>query len=266
MDKFYLKMVKHLLAKRKINRDMSVLVVCGEELDAEVYSLCGFRQVVVTNLDDQHAGSWNTGAEWDRQDAESLSYEDASFDLVTVHLGLHHCRMPHNALCEMYRVARKGVLMIEPCENWMVKLGRQLGVGQEYEVHAVAFHQLKKGGVNNTPIPNYVYRWTVHEIFQTIASFAPEFRPRIYARNHLVIHWNDLRTRKNPLRFVLMLCTFPLLKACSLVIPGFGNNLGVYLEKSGDSDLHPWLTRKDRRLQPDPEWFTRQISASIQGR
>jgi SAM-dependent methyltransferase len=259
MDKFYLNMVRRLLLNGKIRQDMSVLVVCGEALDAEIYSLSGFSRVVVTNLDDRHKGSWSTGAKWDRQDAERLSYKDSSFDLVSVHAGLHHCRMPHKALCEMYRVARKGVLVIEPCENWIVKIGRKLGVGQEYEVHAVAFHQLQSGGVSNTSIPNYVFRWTLDEIRRTIASFAPEFAPRIYSKSDLVVHWHDLRAKKNRFRFVLMLFAFPFLKACSFIIPNFGNNFCVYIEKAGDTELHPWLKRMEAGLKPDPEWFRRRI-------
>ena len=259
MDKFYFSMVAKLLSKGKIQRDMSVLVVCGEELDAEVFSLSGFRQVFVTNLDDPQKGPWRTGAARERQDAEALSYADASFDLVAVHLGLHHCRMPHKALCEMYRVARQGVLLIEPCENWLVKIGRRLGVGQEYEVHAVAANQLKKGGVNNTSIPNYVYRWTVDEVRRTIASFAPEFRPRMYFKKNLVVHWHDLRVKRNSIRLVLMVLAIPFLKACSFIIPGFGNNLGVYIEKAGPDQIHPWIASTDHGLRLNEKWVDRQI-------
>ncbi len=260
MDKFYSSMVNHLLVKEKIHRDMSVLVVCGEALDAETFFRHGFKQVAVTNLDDRHEGSWGTGAEWDRQDAETLSYPDASFDLVAVHSGLHHCRQPHKALCEMVRVARKGVLMIEPCENWMVNLGRRLGVGQEYEVHAVAFHQLKAGGVNNTEIPNYVYRWTDKAVRQTIASFAPEFRYQIYSRNNLVVHWHDLWSKKNRLPLILAACAYPFLKLLSLVFSNFGNILGVYIDKAGVAKLNPWLKSVNGEIQLNPVWFSRHIS------
>jgi SAM-dependent methyltransferase len=241
---------------------MSVLVVCGEELDAEVFDTLGFKAVTVTNLDDRHEGSWSAGAAWDKQDAETLSYADNTFDLVAVHLGLHHCRMPQKALCEMYRVARKGVLMIEPCENQMVKIGRMLGVGQEYEVHAVAFHHLKSGGVNNTPIPNYIYRWTPDEIRRIIASFAPEFKHRVYCKNNLVVHWHDLKAKKNRFRFIAMLFVFPFLKICSFILPGFGNNLGVYIRKAGGTELHPWLERKGDGILPDREWFRRRIPSA----
>ncbi|MDD3276709.1 MAG: class I SAM-dependent methyltransferase [Kiritimatiellales bacterium] len=259
MDKFYSEMIQQLLSNGAIRRDMSVLVVCGEELDASVFSLHGFPQVTVTNLDSRHDGSWTTGAAWDRQDAEALSYPDNSFDLVAVHLGLHHCRMPHKALCEMYRVARHGILLIEPCENRLVKIGRKLGIGQEYEVHAVAFHQLKAGGVNNTPIPNYVYRWTVNEIRQTIAAFAPEFRHTIQCKRNLVVHWKDLRNKKNKTRYLLMLGLFPVLKGLSCIFPGVANNLGVYIGKPSSEALHPWIQSIDNQLTLNKKWFNDQF-------
>ena len=50
---------------------------------------------------------------WERQDAEALGYEDGSFDWGVVSAGLHHCRSPHAALLELYRVARRGLLALE---------------------------------------------------------------------------------------------------------------------------------------------------------
>lgn len=262
MDTFYLKAVRSLLSRESLEQDSSVLVICGEELDAEVFSRAGFRRVTVTNLDTRHEDSWSTGAEWARQDAEALSYADNSFDLVVVHLGLHHCRMPHKALCEMYRVARRGVLIIEPCENLMVRIGRRLGFGQEYEVHAVSFHRLAAGGVGNTAVPNYVYRWTEAEVLRTISSYAPEHRHRIICRHHLVVHWQDLRAKKNRLLYVLMMLVWPALKLLSIVFPMFGNNLCIYIKKPGASDLHPWMKMSGSGPVPDPEWFESRIRAT----
>jgi SAM-dependent methyltransferase len=259
MDVFYLKMVRRLLSNGRINRDSSVLVVCGEQSDAEIFSQAGFRRVTVSNLDVRHEGSWSTGAAWARQDAEALSYADNSFDLVAVHLGLHHCRQPHKALCEMYRVACQGVLVIEPCENLMVKLGRRLGVGQEYEVHAVAAHQLKAGGVNNSSIPNYVYRWTQNELCRTIASFAPEFRPRICCRRNLTVHWDDLRSKKNPARLLLMIALFPFMKGASWIFPWVANNFGVYINKADLAQLNPWIQRAGNDPVLNPAWFKQRM-------
>lgn len=252
-------MLQHLCSAGKINRDMSVLVVCGTQLDADVFAVLGMHNVTVSNLDERHEGSWDTGAGWDRQNAESLTCPDAAYDIVAVHAGLHHCRYPHKALCEMYRVARVGVFVMEPCENFMVRVGRWLGVGQEFEVHAVAYHKLESGGVNNTAIPNYVYRWTECEINQTISAYAPEFRHRISVRTYLIVHWHDLLVKKNPGRLLLMLVLFLPLKVMSLFSKRFGNMMGVFIEKAGASDLHPWLELCGHQIRPSRGWFDRHL-------
>ena len=45
---------------------------------------------------------------WELADAEALPYEDDAFDWAVISAGLHHCRSPHAALLELYRVARRG--------------------------------------------------------------------------------------------------------------------------------------------------------------
>ena len=55
--------------------------------------------------------------EYRKENAESLSFADASFDFVLCKESLHHFPQPMKALYEMLRVARRGVLLIEPCDH-----------------------------------------------------------------------------------------------------------------------------------------------------
>ena len=52
----------------------------------------------------------------------------------------------------------------------------RLGVADEYELTAVADNAFRSGGVRNTGVPNYVYRWTEREVEKTIRSAAPHAR------------------------------------------------------------------------------------------
>lgn len=52
-----------------------------------------------------------------RENAESLSFEDGQFDFVLCKDSLHHFPRPTLALHEMLRVARKGVILIEPMDD-----------------------------------------------------------------------------------------------------------------------------------------------------
>jgi hypothetical protein len=84
---------------------------------------------------------------------------------------IHHCRLPHKVITELYRVSRKGFLAIESSDCFLIRAAQYLGLSEAYEVAGnFAGH-----GVNGTDIPNYIYRWTEREIEKTIKSFAPEF-------------------------------------------------------------------------------------------
>jgi ubiquinone/menaquinone biosynthesis C-methylase UbiE len=50
------------------------------------------------------------------ENAEALSFPDASFDYVFIKEALHHCPRPFLAVYEMLRVARHGVIIVEPTE------------------------------------------------------------------------------------------------------------------------------------------------------
>jgi SAM-dependent methyltransferase len=54
-----------------------------------------------------------------KENAESLSFGDRSFDYVLCKEAYHHFPRPVNALHEMLRVARKAVVLIEPCDPFI---------------------------------------------------------------------------------------------------------------------------------------------------
>jgi SAM-dependent methyltransferase len=66
-------------------------------------------------------------------DAERLPFPDRGFDVAVVHDGLHHQGDPRRAIHEMARVARRGVLVMEPAKAALTRLAVQLGVAEEVE-------------------------------------------------------------------------------------------------------------------------------------
>ena len=135
--------------------------------------------MTISNVDEEVAAEELAPYEWSFQDAESLDYPDGSFDLTVVSAGLHHCRSPHRALLELYRVARVAALALESRDSALMRVAVKLGAVDDYELAAVAAHGLRSGGVANTSTPNYVYRWSEREVEKTVASFAPHARHRI---------------------------------------------------------------------------------------
>ncbi len=90
------------------------------------------------------------------ENAEALSFDDNAFDFVLCKESYHHFPRPMMALYEMLRVARRGVLLIEPCDHeipdtpvtaasrWLKNLAKRL-LGRP--VHGHRFEELG----------NYVY-------------------------------------------------------------------------------------------------------------
>jgi SAM-dependent methyltransferase len=58
------------------------------------------------------------------ENAEALRFPDASFDYVFCKEAFHHFPRPWIALYEMLRVARHGVILIEPGDTWIERAGR----------------------------------------------------------------------------------------------------------------------------------------------
>ncbi len=172
MADFYSDTLNRLVQRGVLRRNMKVLVVCAGQYDRDVLRRCGFTDVTLSNLDPVVGGSGCAPFTWRLEDAERLSYDDGEFDVVIAHSGLHHARSPHRAVLEMYRVGRVGVVAFEPVDNLVTRIGVWLGVGQQYELAAVAGAGCRSGGQRNTPIPNYVYRWTPREVEKTIRSYA----------------------------------------------------------------------------------------------
>ena len=98
----------------------------------------GFTNVTITNVDDAGDDEALAPFAWERQDAEALRYPDGSFDVGIVSAGLHHCRSPHRALLELYRVARVAVVALESRDSALMRLAVRLGAVDEYELGAVA--------------------------------------------------------------------------------------------------------------------------------
>ena len=160
-ERFYRRVVGELIERGLLSPDLAVVVVGGGELDRRVLAGHGFGNVLFTNLDP---------AQGEVEDAESLSYADGSFDFGIVSAALHHCRSPHRALLELYRVSRVGVLALEARDSRLMRLANRLGVAEEYELTVVAAEGFRRGGVANSAVPNYVYRWTEREVEKTIRS------------------------------------------------------------------------------------------------
>jgi ubiquinone/menaquinone biosynthesis C-methylase UbiE len=257
MQDFYAEVIGQLLQTGVLAPPMRVLVLCGGKTDIEVLKNHGFQNVVISNVDPRLTTTDFAPFAWCFQDAERLTFADESFDFCVVHSGLHHCHSPHRALLEMYRVARKGLLLFEPYDNLVTRLGVKLNIGQEYEHAAVFTNELEYGGVSNSFMPNYIYRWTEREILKTINCYAPHARHEIRFIHKMRIPWTQLRSRRNKTLYRAIRLGRPALSVVGTCFPKQSNNFAaLVLKPQLPRALHPWLRQEGDAIRLNEQWLT----------
>lgn len=260
MDDFYVSTLRKLTRKRILDPSDRVLVVCGGEGDCESLQLSGFKNVTISNLDDRFDEQQFEPYQWSYQDAEDLTYGDDEFDFCIAHSGLHHCRSPHRGLLEMYRVARKGVLVYEPIDNMITRLGVKFGLGEQYEIGSVAGHGCQMGGVRNSSIPNYIYRWTEREIEKAVNSYAPLGRHQFHYFYQTRINWARAHAAKSSFLRIAYTVLGPLVMLAGRLLPRESNNFAFCVEKPDlKTELHPWLEQSEGRIDVNRQWIAERF-------
>lgn len=252
--------IKRLLDAGWVSTADSVLLLCAGELDRAVFLALGFENVTISNLDERmkegDAGRYSP-YRWEFQDAEKVTCPDGSFDFVGVHSGLHHCYSPAGAVGEMCRLARKGIFLFEPHDTAFVRLGARLGFGQVYEHSAVFGNNLTHGGVANTALPNFVYRFTRRELEKAVRSRWAWGRPRFMGGALIRLPYSRLSRLPSRLPYRALRLFAPLLKAAMPVFPQLGNNIFFAAARPRiPQDLHPWMREGGSgEAVLDPSWL-----------
>lgn len=169
----FARLLQHYADVGVIKPDDSVLVQFAGAFDEAVCREVGLRNCTFANIAPQTHSTGATIAQ--RYDAHRMPQPDRSFDHVLAHSGVHHCSRPHEAVHEMYRLARSTVLFVENQDSAMMRLATRAGVVSWHELPAVVDGGYESGGVDGTGVPNFVYRWTTREVEKMVASFAPAY-------------------------------------------------------------------------------------------
>ena len=256
---FYQKVLLKLLKKNAISIDNSILIVAGGKKDKDAFYNCGFKNVTISNLDyDRGIKDYEPYA-WKNEDAEALSYTKNEFDWVFVHAGLHHCASPHKALCEMLRVSKKGIGVFESRDSFLNKLANKLDLAPSYEIEPCVLSNGTYGGVRNSHVPNYVYKWTENEVKKTVNSYLPQYKHTFYFYYGLLVPTERLAISKSFFKrtvarlgkFVIPIFTFFFKKQ--------GNLFAFVIQKN--TKLQPWLKIENSEIVFNLEYAKRNFNA-----
>ena len=208
-----------------INKKSSILIIGGSEREYKLFKNLQYENFTVSNFNpDNKKYSYKTI----HVDATKIDFNDSSFDYVVTHACIHHMKKPHLAILEMYRVSKIGTLIIEGNDSWLMRLSTKLRISEDFEVSSVDKNN-KLGGVEESGIPNYVYRWNERELFKTLSSHEPEIQHKISFNyeNDLENSATQNHKYKNKIYSLIKL----LLKIFFIVFKKQQNLLSIYIDK-----------------------------------
>ena len=238
MKTLYSNILKRAIYLNLIDKKTSILVVGGGPNDSKTLRKFDFENVIISNLA-PHANITDYHPyKWEKANLNALPYDSNYFDFVIVSASLHHLYSPHRGLGEMLRVSKNSIMVIESCDNFLSKISRKLGLVPEYEIDAI----LKDGtgGVENSHIPNFIYRWNKAEIIKTVNTFLPHTQNKFHFFHHYEIPIARLKRSKS--LFIKM--ALPLVFMSKFILkfffPSQANEFGILIEKG--QKLHPWLS------------------------
>jgi ubiquinone/menaquinone biosynthesis C-methylase UbiE len=243
------------------NKDATILVIGGGENDKIVFIENGFINVTISNIDERQDDNEYYPYKHSYQNAENLSYSNSEFDYVTAHATLHHFSSPHRGLIEMYRVAKKGVIVIESRDSWFMRLLIRFNITPAFETAAVYDNNCKYGGVNNTCIPNYIYRWTEQEVEKTIKSYAPYVRHKFSYRYGLD-EPSATKRSKSFFKKIIINIMSPLYRLMVKIFPKQQNLFAFVITKPViPDDLQPWIKFDAGVMSFNEAWAAKRIKA-----
>lgn len=195
-------------------------ICCGSGMGAEIYSKMGGR---VTGLDlssnaieraRERARRHGFEADFIVGDAELVNFPDRSFDVVTVHDGLHHLPNPYLAIAEMARIAKKAIIVIEPAFSWLTQQAVAVGLAEDFE-----------------DAGNFVYRFREDEIF-TIANTAGFSRLK-YSQYFLYYKQEPFKWAARYVDKTFLFHMFPMFFGLATAMaPRLGNKMCVVCERA----------------------------------
>ena len=164
--------------KNYINKDSNFLLISASLYEVKILKELGYLNFSITYHDEDEKNQFldfgfKENINLFKSDLRDLTFKDRSFDYTITNATIHHIDLPHKAITELYRVAIKGVLVIESTDSLIMRLATKIKLAEEFEVSSVN-EDKNTGGLLDTAIPNYVYRWTEKEILKLLKSFDPK--------------------------------------------------------------------------------------------
>ncbi|MCF7907814.1 MAG: class I SAM-dependent methyltransferase [Candidatus Omnitrophica bacterium] len=202
--------LKKLLDRNNIDLNEKSVLIAGCGIGRDIYHLQDFYKFDRLYASDISIDSLKSTissfplAKGVIVDNQRLGLETDSVDYVFVGTSLHHLKEPLRGLYELLRVAKKGLIVMEPNDTWLTRLFEKLGLAQEYEIE----HK------------NYVYRFRKREVAKISNA--------LFFKYDLCRFFATHRAPTTKIEF----CALKIIHRLSnLFFPSFGNHIVFIIKK-----------------------------------
>ena len=214
---------------KHLDKKFKILIVGAGLNDYQVFEKLGYSNVILSNYNGTKIDKIN----FKQIDINKINEKDESYDYVVAHACIHHCSKPHSGILELYRVAKKGVLVIESKDSFLMKLMILFKIAEKYELSAInpedEFGDC--GGVDNTKIPNFVYRWTEREVEKLINSFEPRFKHVIKFDYKFDFENIENKFSQKYVKKIIKFILFYLIKILDVTVKKQANLFAFFIDK-----------------------------------
>ena len=220
-----------------IPKDKKILVASPNEFEIEMYLELGYLNITFGEFDIsqleifKNKYSSNKRLNFKRVDLLNIDFNDLEFDYSITQATLHHLSKPHQGLLELFRVSRFGTLIIEGNDNFIMKLASNYNFSEEFEHSSV---KNGKGGLMETGVPNYIYRWSENEVKKVICSFEPSKKHNLIFKYGLDVFNRALEKNKTK-KIVKSFLSF-FLKIIFFINKKTGNLFLIFIDKKNSKD------------------------------
>ncbi|MGY0040585.1 class I SAM-dependent methyltransferase [Pedobacter sp. NJ-S-72] len=156
------------------------------------------------------------------QNAEKLTFQDNTFDYILCKETYHHFPRPYAALYEMIRVAKKGIVIIEP-QDPVTKMPMLLGILNILAKSSPSLiKKLWKNQFSYEPVGNFVYKISEREFEKFAAGLGlpmvafKQINPNFYAKGMESLpasknekHFRQINRKKKVLDILVKMTVIP---------------------------------------------------------
>lgn len=233
-------MDRWLFYEEQINKwlpkENSILVIGASIKEAEVFSNNNFKNITLGYFDENDKNKflkigYKENINLFKIDIRQVNFDDNYFDYTFTHATIHHVDLPHLAVSELYRVAKKGALIIESNDSIVMRLASYFNFTENFEISSV---KNNTGGLLNTGVPNYVYRWTEREITKLIKSYKPQYKHKIYFNYYY--DQNNYSNSKGYIKKTIKILLNIFLKIYFIFFKNQKNVFSIYIDKENKID------------------------------